>query len=65
MQVLERFKNVCEALGGYREESSPEAAHRSSDFRLSPLLKGLWWAFLFGVILLFCGQTSKFIYIDF
>ena len=65
MQALEKFKNLCETLEGYREESSLEAARPSSDSRLSPLLKGLWWAFLFGVILLFCGQTSKFIYIDF
>lgn len=25
----------------------------------------LWWAVLAGTIALFCGQTSKFIYIDF
>src|SRR5207237_305701 len=30
----------------------------------SPLW-GLWWGVLLCVILLFCGQSSKFIYIDF
>ncbi len=26
---------------------------------------GVWWGMLLYVIVLFCGQTSKFIYIDF
>ena len=26
---------------------------------------GLWWSFLLILIVLFCGQSSKFIYIDF
>jgi hypothetical protein len=26
---------------------------------------GVWWATLLGLIALFCGQSSKFIYIDF
>jgi hypothetical protein len=26
---------------------------------------GLWWSFLFALIILFCGQSSKFIYVDF
>jgi hypothetical protein len=30
----------------------------------SPLW-GLWWGLLICLIILFCGQASKFIYIDF
>lgn len=26
---------------------------------------GIWWGLLLGVVLIFCGQSSKFIYIDF
>jgi hypothetical protein len=26
---------------------------------------GLWWGLLLVVIMIFCGQSSKFIYIDF
>ena len=32
---------------------------------LNSLLWPLWWGILLGIILLFCGQSSKFIYIDF
>ena len=34
-------------------------------FPLRSPLWGLWWGLLLCVILTFCGQSSKFIYIDF
>jgi hypothetical protein len=54
------IKNVFDYLGGSREE--PPAG---VPFLASPLWIGLWWGVMIGLILLFCGQTSKFIYIDF
>jgi hypothetical protein len=29
------------------------------------VLWGVWWAILLAIIFVFCGQSSKFIYIDF
>jgi hypothetical protein len=57
---LRAFKNICDYIGGSREEA-PEGI----PLLASPWWFGLWWGLLAGVILLFCGQTSKFIYIDF
>ena len=53
-------KHFFDYLGGSREEPPPRAA-----FLASPMWLGIWWGVLIGLILLFCGQTSKFIYIDF
>jgi hypothetical protein len=58
--LLYWFKCVFDYIGGSREE--PPAG---IPFLGSPLWFGLWWGLLIGLILLFCGQTSKFIYIDF
>src|SRR5579872_1994659 len=57
---LRLLKDICDYIGGSREEAP-------AGYRLltSPWLMGLWWGLLAGLILLFCGQTSKFIYIDF
>jgi hypothetical protein len=60
MKTLESIKTVCEIIGGSREPG-PEARAR----RYAPVWRGLWWGLLAGAIILFCGQTSKFIYIDF
>jgi hypothetical protein len=56
MRSLEQFKAVCEYLEGARDRLKVLA---------SPWFQGLWWGLLAGAILLFSGQTSKFIYIDF
>ena len=53
-------KHFFDYLGGSREEPPQGAA-----FLASPIWLGIWWGVLIGFILLFCGQTSKFIYIDF
>lgn len=33
--------------------------------RFGPVFWGLWWGVLVGLIVVFSGQTSQFIYIDF
>jgi len=58
--TLSWIKNFFDYLGASREEPPPGAK-----FLTSPLWLGIWWGVLIGLILLFCGQTSKFIYIDF
>ena len=61
-QLFQRLKELCEHVGGSNDLPPPG---------FSPLLlsvwwwRGLWWGLLLGAILLFCGQSSKFIYIDF
>ena len=76
MKIVSDLKATVEYLGGSEEETSllsMAAPGRPSQARLSwlasavrsPWLRGLWWAFLALLILLFSGQTSKFIYIDF
>ena len=60
MRKIEYFKAICEYLEGAREEPPPGLEKLAS-----PWLQGLWWGVLAGAILLFSGQTSKFIYIDF
>jgi hypothetical protein len=57
---LQWLKDVLDYIGGSREEPPPGVP-----FLASALWRGLWWGVLAGAILLFCGQTSKFIYIDF
>jgi len=60
MTLLSWMKHASEYLCGQRD--SPP-----SGFPLSPgsLLWGLWWGVLTALVVLFCGQSSKFIYIDF
>ncbi len=53
---------ICEYLEGCREELPPTSFGR---ILTSGWARGLWWALLTAAILMFCGQTSKFIYIDF
>jgi hypothetical protein len=57
---LRFLKDFCDYLGGSREKPPVGFA-----FLASPWWLGIWWGLLAGLILLFCGQTSKFIYIDF
>ena len=54
------LKQACEYLGG--EKDTPPAGIRVD---LQSPFWGLWWGVLACVILAFCGQSSKFIYIDF
>jgi hypothetical protein len=59
MKALNSLMAFFEFIGGSRDELD------SKQRRYFPWLRGLWWGLLAGGIILFCGQTSKFIYIDF
>lgn len=59
--AFETFMRVAEFLGGSREEPPAPWWPR----RHPAVLWGLWWSLLLFVIILFCGQSSRFIYIDF
>ena len=58
--LLRWFKDAFDYIGGSREHPPLGAG-----LLASPWWIGIWWGLLAGLILLFCGQTSKFIYIDF
>ena len=60
MGYLLWMKHAFEYLGGSRD--APPS--RMLPVPGSPLW-GLWWGLLSALILLFSGQSSKFIYIDF
>jgi hypothetical protein len=60
LDVGRRIRTVAQYFAGHSEESPV-------DFRVpaqSPLW-GVWWAILLVLTFIFCGQSSKFIYIDF
>jgi hypothetical protein len=57
----EWMKQVLEYLGGERDEAPPGFPILLSNW----WFWGLWWGALSVLIFLFCGQSSKFIYIDF
>jgi len=70
MKTLQWFMTLCEYLGGSRytfpQAPAGPGGNKVSDRNQSiPWWLGLWWGLLLGGILLFCGQTSKFIYVDF
>lgn len=54
------MKSLLEYLGGSRDE--PPAFF---PVRLTSYFWGIWWGVLICLIVFFCGQSSKFIYIDF
>ena len=58
MKSLHWLKDAFDYLGGAREE--PPAG-----LELPVWWRGVWWGLLLAALLLFSGQTSKFIYIDF
>jgi hypothetical protein len=60
MNVLIWLTQFLEYLGGSRD-------HPPQGFPVvaNPVFWGLWWGALSLVIYIFCGQSSKFIYIDF
>ena len=72
MKILSGLKAVCESLGGSREQPpfSMDDPSQSSLSKLNAILcswwfRAFWWGVLATIILVFCGQSSKFIYIDF
>jgi hypothetical protein len=60
MSKIMWLKQACEYMGGERDEGPPRFP---LDVRSA--LWGLWWGLLGCAIIAFCGQSSKFIYIDF
>ncbi len=54
------LRSFVSYLGGSAEEP-PGGLNLS----LTSFAWGIWWGLLLIIILIFCGQSSKFIYIDF
>jgi hypothetical protein len=63
MNYLQFLQNLCHFISG-RTDSLGDAKGEKSPLLSSPLW-GLWWGILLIIALIFCGQSSKFIYIDF
>ena len=61
MQTWIWLKQVIDYLGGAADDP-PDDAPR---FLTDPVFLGIWWGVLIIIVVLFSGQTSKFIYIDF
>jgi hypothetical protein len=59
-RLLTRLIEILDYLGG-TSAKPPAWLGRG----LPGWVWGLWWSLLLGLIVLFSGQTSKFIYIDF
>lgn len=60
MNRIDWIKHTCEFLGGERD--APPAGF---PLGVGSWAWGLWWGSLAAIIAIFCGQSSKFIYIDF
>ena len=79
MNLLNYFRCLAEYAEGCFDETSLKARLRGVPIEALQgeedltgdtvkhgwIWRGLWWGVLAGLILLFSGQTSKFIYIDF
>jgi hypothetical protein len=61
MGIARQIKEGIEYLGG-QIDTPPKSL---SFLRVESLFWGLWWILLGTFICVFCGQSSKFIYIDF
>ena len=60
MKYILWLKHLFEYLGG--EKDYPPARF---SIGIDSIFWGFWWGILSVLIILFCGQASKFIYIDF
>ena len=60
MRTLNWLKQVLDYLGGAADSPAD-----SPKFLTGPIFLGIWWGALIVIVVLFSGQTSKFIYIDF
>ena len=60
MNTLLWLKQLADYLGG-----AVDTAPRGLPLGLTSLVWALWWGALALLIVLFCGQSTKFIYIDF
>lgn len=61
MQTWIWLKQVIDYLGGAADNPPDDAPQ----FLTDPIFLGIWWGVLIIIVVLFSGQTSKFIYIDF
>jgi len=61
MKTIRWMQHLLEYLGGSQDEPPPGFPVSLSN----AVFWGLWWGVLTVVILVFSGQSSKFIYIDF
>ena len=61
MRTFIWLKQVLDYLGGAADNPPDD----SPQFLTSPIFLGIWWGALIILVVLFSGQTSKFIYIDF
>jgi hypothetical protein len=61
MNTINWIKHFLEYLGGSQDDPPPGFPVLLSN----AWFWGLWWGVLIVVILVFSGQSSKFIYIDF
>jgi hypothetical protein len=57
---MDWIKHLLEYIGGEVDAPPPGLS-----VRLPAWAWGLWWGALLIIIMIFCGQSSKFIYIDF
>jgi hypothetical protein len=60
MKLLTWLTQFLEFLGGARDNPPPGFPAIAD-----PVFWGIWWGALSLLIYVFCGQSSKFIYIDF
>jgi hypothetical protein len=61
MKPIIWLKQLLDYLGGAVE--TPPVG--TSWILSTSVFRGIWWGLLLVVVMLFSGQTSKFIYIDF
>ena len=60
MKRLNFWIDILEILGGAKPVPS-----KFSNTCLNEVLFGVWWVFLFLIVLAFSGRGIKFVYIDF
>ena len=61
MSRLGWYQDLLEYLAGEKDAPPVGFPVALSNF----LFWGIWWGILVGIIFIFSGQSSKFIYIDF
>jgi len=61
MTALAWCQKFLEYLAGEADVPPPGCPVKLTNY----LFWGIWWSILIGIVLVFSGQSSKFIYIDF
>jgi hypothetical protein len=61
MSALAWFQCLLEYLAGETDLPPAGCPLKLSNY----LFWGIWWSILIGIVFVFSGQSSKFIYIDF